>query len=48
VITFPGLEKRIDWVLVSPGLVITEHVVLDESVSDHRAVRVRIRREKHE
>ena len=41
--TFPGRDSRIDWVLTSRDLEIVEHVVLPDVVSDHRAVRARIR-----
>ncbi len=41
--TFPGRETRIDWVLTSRDLEIVEHEVLPDVVSDHRAVRARIR-----
>ncbi len=36
--TFSAWNKRLDWVLVSPELEFVDHRVLDEVVSDHRAV----------
>lgn len=43
--TFPALNARIDWVLVSRQLAITQHHVLEDRVSDHRALHVSVERE---
>jgi endonuclease/exonuclease/phosphatase family metal-dependent hydrolase len=37
-VTFPSLERRLDWVLVSKEITFVGHRVLDEEVSDHRPV----------
>ena len=37
-ITFPGLGKRLDWVLISPGLEFSSYEVIGTDISDHRAV----------
>ena len=37
-VTFPRLRRRVDWVLVSPGLEIVSHEVLSDPISDHRAI----------
>ena len=37
-VTFPSLERRLDWVLVSGEIAFVAHRVLDDTVSDHRAV----------
>lgn len=36
--TFPGWDKRLDWVLISPELEFVDYRVLPQPVSDHRAV----------
>ncbi len=36
--TFPSMGHRIDWILLSEHLRFREHVVLPDTVSDHRAV----------
>ncbi len=36
--TFPALQRRLDWILVSPELDFLAYRVLDDRVSDHRAV----------
>jgi endonuclease/exonuclease/phosphatase family metal-dependent hydrolase len=37
--TFPLLRRRLDWILVSPALeVVGHHVLVDDRLSDHRAV----------
>jgi len=36
--TYPGWDKRLDWVLISPELEFVDYRVLPEVVSDHRAV----------
>jgi endonuclease/exonuclease/phosphatase family metal-dependent hydrolase len=42
-VTFPKLNKRLDWVLVSPEIEILRHEVLSDSLSDHRAVIAELR-----
>ena len=37
-ITFPLLGKRLDWVLISPGLEFSSYEVIGTDISDHRAV----------
>lgn len=37
-VTFAATGKRLDWILVSPGLQIKRHQVLQDVVSDHKAV----------
>ena len=37
-VTFPSLKRRLDWVLVSEEIAFVAHRVLDDAVSDHRAV----------
>ncbi len=44
-VTFPSFGERLDWVFVSKGLRIVEHRVLDETVSDHRAIVAEITRD---
>ncbi len=36
--TFPRLDERLDWILVSPALSFVTYYVLPDPVSDHRAV----------
>ena len=36
--TFPKLRRRLDWILISRDLTFAEYRVLDDKVSDHRAV----------
>jgi len=36
--TYPGWDKRLDWVLISEDLEFVDHRVLPDVVSDHRAV----------
>ena len=36
--TFPKLKRRLDWILISPELSFSDYQVLEEVVSDHRAV----------
>lgn len=36
--SFPTLDKRLDWILISPRFKFTEYRVLGDRVSDHRAV----------
>lgn len=42
-VTFPGLTRRLDWVLVSPELEIVRYEVLADEVSDHRGVLAELR-----
>jgi endonuclease/exonuclease/phosphatase family metal-dependent hydrolase len=44
IVTFPLMDSRIDWILVSQEFNIVQQAVLDDVVSDHRAVRATIRR----
>ncbi len=45
IVTFPGLGgSRIDWILASAEFKITSHTVLDEIISDHKAVKVTIKK----
>jgi endonuclease/exonuclease/phosphatase family metal-dependent hydrolase len=37
-ITFPVLGKRLDWVLISPGLEFSSYEVIGTGISDHRGV----------
>jgi endonuclease/exonuclease/phosphatase family metal-dependent hydrolase len=37
-ITFPVLGKRLDWVLISPGLEFSSYEVIGTDISDHRGV----------
>ena len=37
-ITFPLLGKRLDWVLISPGLEFSSYEVIGTDISDHRGV----------
>jgi endonuclease/exonuclease/phosphatase family metal-dependent hydrolase len=37
-ITFPMLGKRLDWVLISPGLEFSSYEVIGTDLSDHRGV----------
>ena len=37
-VTFPSLQRRLDWVLVSREIEFVGHRVLDDAVSDHRVV----------
>jgi endonuclease/exonuclease/phosphatase family metal-dependent hydrolase len=36
--TFPLLNRRLDWILISPELEFQNYAVLDDHVSDHSAV----------
>ena len=36
--TFARLDHRLDWVLISPGFTFHSYEVIDDKVSDHRAV----------
>lgn len=38
VITHPGVRRRLDWILVSPGIAARSARVLRDRLSDHRAV----------
>jgi endonuclease/exonuclease/phosphatase family metal-dependent hydrolase len=38
IITYPRLDRRLDWILVSRPLRFTAFEVLDDAVSDHRAI----------
>jgi len=40
--TFPFTNRRLDWILASPSLAFVEHAVLQDTLSDHRAVRARL------
>ena len=42
IITFPKLNKRIDWIFVSQNFKIHTHQVLDDVISDHRAIKITI------
>lgn len=42
-VTFPGLTRRLDWILVSPELEIERYEVLSDEVSDHRGVVTELR-----
>lgn len=42
-ITFPTTSTRLDWILVPPQVEIEEHRVLDDVLSDHRAVIAKLR-----
>ena len=44
IVTFPTFERRLDWIFVSKEFVITEHSVLEEVISDHRAIKVTVGR----
>ena len=37
-ITFPKTKQRIDWIFISKGLTFESYRVLDDKISDHRAV----------
>ncbi len=41
--TYPGWQRRLDWILISPELEFVDHRVLPEVVSDHRAVLAELR-----
>lgn len=41
-VTYPLLSKRLDWVLASPELPITDFRILPDPVSDHQAVLVKL------
>jgi endonuclease/exonuclease/phosphatase family metal-dependent hydrolase len=43
VVTFPKLQKRLDWVLVSRDIEIVTHEVLPDTLSDHRAIVAELR-----
>ncbi len=43
VVTFPKLQKRLDWVLVSQDIEIVSHEVLPDTLSDHQAVVAELR-----
>ena len=36
--TFPAFGRRLDWILVSPGIAFRSYEVLPDSLSDHRGV----------
>jgi len=36
--TFPKLDKRLDWILVSPELKFVEYETIPDHLSDHRGV----------
>jgi endonuclease/exonuclease/phosphatase family metal-dependent hydrolase len=40
--TFPGLRKRLDWILVSEELEFKSSEVLPDEVSDHLGVKAEI------
>jgi endonuclease/exonuclease/phosphatase family metal-dependent hydrolase len=42
IVTFPTLQKRIDWILVSKSFKIIEYKVLVENISDHYPVLAKI------
>jgi len=44
IVTFKGLNTRIDWIFVSDAFEIITHEVLDDIISDHQAVSVEVRR----
>lgn len=37
-VTFPTTRKRIDWILCSRGFEFLEHEVIEDQLSDHRAI----------
>ena len=37
-VTFPKTQKRLDWILVSKELTLATHTVLDDKLSDHKAL----------
>ena len=41
--TFPGLGKRLDWILISPDLEFVSHAHLDDTLSDHLGVVAELR-----
>ena len=41
--TFPKLGRRLDWILISRELLFVSYEVLDDVVSDHRAVAAELR-----
>ena len=43
IVTFPKLQKRLDWVLVSNDIEIVSHAILSDTLSDHRAVVAELR-----
>lgn len=43
VVTFPKMQKRLDWVLVSQDIEIVTHEVLPDTLSDHRAIVAELR-----
>ena len=45
IVTFPFLNSRIDWILVSPAFEIAQQTVLDEVLSDHKILTAVIKRQ---
>ena len=43
IVTFPKLQKRLDWVLVSNDIEIVSHAILSDTLSDHLAVVAELR-----
>jgi endonuclease/exonuclease/phosphatase family metal-dependent hydrolase len=41
--TFPGLGKRLDWILISPGLEFVSYARLGDTLSDHLGVAAELR-----
>ena len=41
--TFPGFEKRLDWILISPELEFASYAHLDDTLSDHLSVVAELR-----
>jgi len=44
--TFPFTGKRIDWILVSKSLTFTHYGVIEQTLSDHKAVLIKVRWQK--
>lgn len=44
IVTFPTFERRLDWIFVSKEFELTGHTVLEEVISDHRAIKATVRR----
>ena len=42
-VTFPAMDERLDWILVSDELVLEAQWILEDPVSDHRAVVAELR-----
>jgi endonuclease/exonuclease/phosphatase family metal-dependent hydrolase len=36
--TFPALDERLDWILISSGIEFSSYEVLGAGISDHRGV----------